>query len=278
MRWSSTRNIVGPSGAPTGGPSDAAGVVGAGNADTFATYIQEGYFSLVALNFADTTSLDQRHRRRPAPQPSLPQDRGRTVRRGDPPARHWRLRHLAIRAVVVSSQRAADTATVARPVTAAARQHRQRRLVPPQPPDDDEKYSYVRAEPALPDDRHPHRLDAASSSARSGSRHMTWRCCRSWLFTAIYVIYQVISLPVNFAGRGFDLAAHQARIQAWCPPLVSGRGHLPAHLRRADRTAPQHLDRRLGTHRGLRGAKRGPTSLTTGRPRRPARWPRSFGF
>ena len=60
MRWSSTRNIVRPSGAPTGGPSNTAGVVGAGNAGTFGTYIQEGYFSLVALNFSDTTSLDQR--------------------------------------------------------------------------------------------------------------------------------------------------------------------------------------------------------------------------
>jgi hypothetical protein len=58
-RWSSTRNIVLPSGAPTGGPSDAAGVVGAGNAGTFGTKIEEGYFSLIALNFADTTSLDQ---------------------------------------------------------------------------------------------------------------------------------------------------------------------------------------------------------------------------
>ena len=58
MRWSSTRNIVSRSGAPTGGPSNAAGIVGAGNAGTFAMYIQEGYFSLVALNFADTTSLD----------------------------------------------------------------------------------------------------------------------------------------------------------------------------------------------------------------------------
>jgi Dolichyl-phosphate-mannose-protein mannosyltransferase len=57
-RWSSTRNIVLPSGAPTGGPSDTAGIVGPGNAGTFAMYIAEGYFSLVALNFADTTSLD----------------------------------------------------------------------------------------------------------------------------------------------------------------------------------------------------------------------------
>ena len=59
MRWSSTRNIVSRSGTPTGGPSHAAGVVGAGNAGTFGLYIQEGYFSLVALNFGDTTSLDQ---------------------------------------------------------------------------------------------------------------------------------------------------------------------------------------------------------------------------
>ena len=58
-RWSSTRNIVLPSGAPTGGPSTKAGVVGAGNAGTFALYVQSGYFSLIALNFADTTSLDK---------------------------------------------------------------------------------------------------------------------------------------------------------------------------------------------------------------------------
>ena len=56
--WSSTRNIVLPSGAPTGGPSDAAGVVGPGNAGTFTMYIDQGYFSLVALNFTDTTALD----------------------------------------------------------------------------------------------------------------------------------------------------------------------------------------------------------------------------
>ena len=35
--------------------------------------------------------------------------------------------------------------------------------------------------------------------------------------TATYVAYQVISLPVNFTGRGFDLAAHQARVAAWGP-------------------------------------------------------------
>ena len=62
QRWSSTRNIVLPSGASTGGPSQKAGVVGPGNAGTFGTKIASGYFSLVALNFADTTSLDHQIR------------------------------------------------------------------------------------------------------------------------------------------------------------------------------------------------------------------------
>jgi Na+-transporting NADH:ubiquinone oxidoreductase subunit NqrD len=58
QRWSSTRNIVLPSGADTGGPSASAGVVGSGNAGVFAVFIEEGYFSIVALNYADTTALD----------------------------------------------------------------------------------------------------------------------------------------------------------------------------------------------------------------------------
>jgi hypothetical protein len=60
QRWSSTRNIVLPSGASSGGPSKSAGVVGAGNAGTFDLYIQKHYFSIVALNNADTSSLDLR--------------------------------------------------------------------------------------------------------------------------------------------------------------------------------------------------------------------------
>jgi hypothetical protein len=60
QRWSSTRNITLPSGASTGGPSSTAGVTGAGNAGVFAEFITRGYFSIVALNFADTTALDHR--------------------------------------------------------------------------------------------------------------------------------------------------------------------------------------------------------------------------
>jgi hypothetical protein len=60
QRWSSTRNIVLPSGASTGGPASTVGVTGDGNAGVFAEFITRGYFSLVALNFADTTALDLR--------------------------------------------------------------------------------------------------------------------------------------------------------------------------------------------------------------------------
>jgi len=59
QRWSSTRNIIGLQGEPTGGPSGRAGIVGDGNAGTFAMYIREGYFSLVAINFIDTVALDK---------------------------------------------------------------------------------------------------------------------------------------------------------------------------------------------------------------------------
>ena len=37
------------------------------------------------------------------------------------------------------------------------------------------------------------------------------------VFTATFIVYQLTSLPVNFTGSGFDLAAHQARIRAWFP-------------------------------------------------------------
>jgi hypothetical protein len=61
-RWSSTRNITLPGGASTGGPTSTAGVTGEGNAGVFAEFITEGYFSVIALNFADTTALDHRIR------------------------------------------------------------------------------------------------------------------------------------------------------------------------------------------------------------------------
>jgi 4-amino-4-deoxy-L-arabinose transferase-like glycosyltransferase len=58
QRWSSTRNIVLPTGANIAHPSRTAGVTGDGNAAAFARYISRHYFALVALNYADTITLD----------------------------------------------------------------------------------------------------------------------------------------------------------------------------------------------------------------------------
>ncbi len=58
QRWSSTRNILLPSGISTGGSPATASAALAGNPGVYAEYITAGYFSLVALNFGDTTALD----------------------------------------------------------------------------------------------------------------------------------------------------------------------------------------------------------------------------
>ena len=37
------------------------------------------------------------------------------------------------------------------------------------------------------------------------------------VYTFIYLVYQLVSLPVNFTGRSFDLAAHDALVSSWRP-------------------------------------------------------------
>jgi cellulose synthase (UDP-forming) len=37
------------------------------------------------------------------------------------------------------------------------------------------------------------------------------------LYTAIFAFYQLISLPTNFTGRGFDLVVHQTLVRNWSP-------------------------------------------------------------
>jgi cellulose synthase (UDP-forming) len=88
--------------------------------------------------------------------------------------------------------------------------------VPPTPPDDVEKYSYVQRN-----------LPYLTTVILIGSSCLIFSQLRFeahdpallpfLLFTATYIIYQAISLPVNFTGAGFDLAAHRARIGAWHP-------------------------------------------------------------
>ena len=90
------------------------------------------------------------------------------------------------------------------------------RLTLPQPPDDLEKYGYLQRN--LP---YLTTILAISATCLIISQFrfetqdpMLWPFM---IFTGSYALYQVICLPVNFSGRGFDLAAHQARIQAWEP-------------------------------------------------------------
>lgn len=37
------------------------------------------------------------------------------------------------------------------------------------------------------------------------------------VYTLAYLVYQVLSLPVNFTGRNFDLEAHELRVMTWQP-------------------------------------------------------------
>ena len=107
-------------------------------------------------------------------------------------------------------------------VTAAvARRHEHVSLVLPQPPDDGEKYAYIQRN-----------LPYLTTVLVIGASCLIVSQLRFELqdlvllpflaFTGMYIVYQMISLPVNFAGRGFDLAAHQARVRAWHPLSYPG--------------------------------------------------------
>ena len=228
QRWSSTRNIVLPSGASTGGPSSAAGVTGAGNAGVFAEFITRGYFSYVALNFADTTALDRQITADLRREPPLPHHRRRPLRHRDPAHRPGHLRHLAIRAV--STTKPSPLTPSASTTVTAGTPRPQPSLTLPPPPSDGEKYAYIhRNLPYL-----TITLVVSATCLIISQIRFELHDLALWpflAFTATYVIYQVISLPVNFTGRGFDLAAHQARIEAWHPAQLSQRRHLPADLR-----------------------------------------------
>ena len=108
--------------------------------------------------------------------------------------------------------------SLARPVsvTTTDTPHRGPAPVFPPPPDDHEKYAYVRRNlPYL-----TITLVVSATCLIISQIRFELHGPVPWpfmAFTATYVLYQVISLPVNFTGRGFDLRAHQARVRAWRP-------------------------------------------------------------
>jgi hypothetical protein len=90
-------------------------------------------------------------------------------------------------------------------------------LVPPRPPDDDEKHLYIQRNlPYLTTVILIGSICIIVSQLRLETEDLAlWPIL---LFTTTFVVYQAISLPVNFTGAGFDLAAHQAKVAAWHPP------------------------------------------------------------
>ena len=124
------------------------------------------------------------------------------------------------RAAIVSTTEETPLRPPVRPpasaATAAAARLRQPSLTLPPPPSDEEKYSYIhRNLPYL-----TITLAVSAACLIFSQLRFELHSPATWpflLFTATYICYQAISLPVNFTGRGFDLAAHQARIAAWRP-------------------------------------------------------------
>ena len=102
-------------------------------------------------------------------------------------------------------------------VTVSPRRRAPSHLVLPRPPDDDEKYAYLQRNlPYLTTVLVIGACCLTISQVRFELHGLTlWPFM---IFTGCYAAYQAITLPVNFAGRGFNMQAHQAKIAAWCPP------------------------------------------------------------
>ena len=89
-------------------------------------------------------------------------------------------------------------------------------LVLPEPPDDAEKLSYSwRSLPFL--------TAALVISSVCVIAAQVWFEVRNpialpfMLYTGLFLIYQALSLPVNFTGRGFNLGHHVSQVRAWRP-------------------------------------------------------------
>jgi cellulose synthase/poly-beta-1,6-N-acetylglucosamine synthase-like glycosyltransferase len=86
----------------------------------------------------------------------------------------------------------------------------------PRPPDDSEKYAYIQRNlPFLTTT-----LVISAGCLIVSQLRFELHDPALWpfmAFTFTYILYQATSLPVNFTGRGFDLAAHDERVRAWRP-------------------------------------------------------------
>src|SRR5207245_126259 len=146
----------------------------------------------------------------------IPAARGRAALPADDRVRLWPPHQAARRAPPeTAAQEPAVSATYAK---AGAGRHRgpASNLVLPKPPTDEEKYLYI----------HRNLFFLATTMVIGAStliisqvdfethNPLPWPFL---VFTVTFLGYQVISLPVNFTGSGFDLAAHELRVRTWNP-------------------------------------------------------------
>lgn len=106
-------------------------------------------------------------------------------------------------------------------MTAMAGRHRMPSLVLPAAPDDAESQSYAtralaHLTPALIASAVCVILAQALMEVRSAAI-LPLAVAVFGSYTLLYLAYQAVSLPVNFAGRNFDLEAHKRLVQRWQP-------------------------------------------------------------
>jgi cellulose synthase (UDP-forming) len=124
------------------------------------------------------------------------------------------------RAAIVSTAEQTPIRSPARPragaATAAQSRPHQPSLALPAPPDDGEKYCYIhRNLPYL-----TVTLAVSAACLIVSQARFAMHSPATWVFallTVTYLCYQAISLPVNFTGRGFGVAAHRERVLTWRP-------------------------------------------------------------
>ncbi|HEY2549304.1 MAG TPA: cellulose synthase catalytic subunit [Streptosporangiaceae bacterium] len=98
----------------------------------------------------------------------------------------------------------------------AAGRHRAGALVLPQPPDESETESY--AWRSLPYLASALAISAVYVLVAQVFFEVDNRAALPFaLYTVLYLIYQAVSIPVNYSGRGFDLDQHTSRITSWRP-------------------------------------------------------------
>jgi cellulose synthase (UDP-forming) len=104
---------------------------------------------------------------------------------------------------------------------AAGGRHRWNGVVLPAPPGDAERASYAwRALPYLTVGLFLSSVCVILAQILMEIRNATILPIAVVLFggyTFVYIVYQALSLPVNFTGRSFDLAAHDALVSSWRP-------------------------------------------------------------